>query len=82
VNEASAVFDLDGPGGDPPTTIGPAFDDVQIVEVLALPPLGDGPAAAASGSGAGAAAAAVIAIAVAAALGGGLLLRREEADAA
>ena len=40
INEANVVY------GDPATTIGPAFDDVQIVEVLVLPPLGDGPTAA------------------------------------
>ena len=42
LDEAKVVSDLDGPGGDPPLMIGPAFDDVEIVEVLALPPLGDG----------------------------------------
>ena len=42
LDEAKVVFDLDGPGGDPPLMIGPVFDDVEIVEVLALPPLGDG----------------------------------------
>ena len=41
-DEAKVVSDLDGPGGDQPLMIGPAFDDVEIVEVLALPPLGDG----------------------------------------
>ena len=80
LDEASVLSDPDGPGGDPPITTGPASDDVEIVEVLALPPLGDGPVAAEGGTGV--AILAVVAAAVAAALGGGLLLRREEVDAA
>ena len=42
VNQASVINDQDGAGGDPPTTTGPVSADVEIVEVLALPPLGDG----------------------------------------
>ena len=42
VNEASLVSDQDGLGGDPPTTTGPVAADVEIVEVLALAPLGEG----------------------------------------
>jgi hypothetical protein len=43
VSAATVVNDQDGPGGDPPTTTGPASASVEVVEVLALPPLGDGP---------------------------------------
>ena len=80
LDEASVLSDPDGPGGDLPMTTGPASDDVEIVEVLALPPLGDGPMAAEGGTGV--AILAVVAAAVVTALGGGLLLRREEVDAA
>ena len=48
VNEVSVLNDQDGPGGNAPTTTGPVTADVEIVEVLALAPLGDGPAASAS----------------------------------
>ena len=42
INQASVLSDQDGEGGDPSVTTGPVADDVEIVEVLALPPLGDG----------------------------------------
>ncbi|MDA1061719.1 MAG: hypothetical protein O2895_02235 [Chloroflexi bacterium] len=42
VNHASVISDQDGAGGDPPTTTGPVSAGVEIVQVLALPPLGDG----------------------------------------
>ena len=45
LDSAELRFDLDGPGGDPPQTIGPVSGDVEIIEVLALPPLGDAVAA-------------------------------------
>ncbi|MDA1061568.1 MAG: hypothetical protein O2895_01435, partial [Chloroflexi bacterium] len=80
LNQASVISDPDGPGGDPPMTTGPASDDVEIIEVLALPPLGDGPALAQGGTSA--AIFALAAAAIVATLGGGLLLRREEVDAA
>ena len=47
-NEASVLNDQDGAGGDPPMTTGPVSADVEIVEVLALPPLGDGSSSGAS----------------------------------
>ena len=39
----SVLNDQDGPGGNAPTTTGPVTADVEIVEVLALAPLGEGP---------------------------------------
>jgi hypothetical protein len=42
VNQASVISDQDGAGGDVPTTTGPVSADVEIVEVLPLPPIGDG----------------------------------------
>ena len=46
LNEVSAAFDPDGDGPAGRHRIGPASDDVEIIEVLALPPLGDGAATA------------------------------------
>ena len=48
VNQASVLNDQDGPGGNAPTTTGPVSASVEIVEVLALAPLGDGPVGATS----------------------------------
>ena len=48
VNQASVINDQDGVGGDPPTTTGPVSANVEIIEVLALAPLGDGPVGATS----------------------------------
>ena len=56
-------------------------DDVQIVEVLALPLLGDGPAATSAG-GTSLEVLAVVAALIGAGLAGALLLRRREAEAA
>jgi len=63
VNQASVINDQDGAGGDAPTTTGPVSADVEIVEVLALPPLGDGD------TRAGSTAAATMLLAALAALG-------------
>ena len=48
LDEASAEFDPDGDGPEGRRTVGPDPADVEIVEVLALPPLGDEPAAGAA----------------------------------
>lgn len=44
INEAIASLDLDGDGPGAPAEIGPAADDVEIIEILGvqLPPTGDG----------------------------------------
>ena len=73
INEANVVY------GDPATTIGPAFDDVQIVEVLVLPRLGDGPVAGSTGSTSSEAAALLAGLAVALALAGRGLTARQAA---
>ena len=52
LDSAEVRFDLDGPGGDPSQTIGPVDADIEIIEVLALPPLGDGADASRTAGGA------------------------------
>ncbi len=44
VNEVTATLDLDGDGPGAPAQIGPAADDVEIIEIIGvqLPPTGDG----------------------------------------
>ena len=49
LNTAYAEADPDGDGPEGRVAIGPASDDVEIIEVLALPPLGDAPLELAAG---------------------------------
>lgn len=48
LNSAEVSFDVDGDGPEPRQSVGPVNDDVEVVAVLALAPLGDGPAGATS----------------------------------
>ena len=72
LDTAEVTFDVDGAGPLPPEAIGPVSDDVEIVEALALAPLGNDRA---GGSPSGSLAAALAATA-AVALGAGVVLRR------
>ena len=78
LDSAEARFDIDDPGGDPPQSIGPVDDDVEIIEVLALPPLGDGGSAPPTAGGV----LALLGAAAVAALGARRLARRRSGSTA
>ena len=73
IDVAEVSFDVDGTGPEPRETIGPVSDDLEIVEVLALAPLGDGDT-----SGASSAAVALLLAGVTVAVGAFTLLRRAQ----